>query len=403
MHVVLFECPELRLSLLPLTYTRAVSDFRIGVLTISEKWEKRTKIVPSVVCAEDYLQSSYDCTWKEEAYFVHAHLCPDNTLYEAVRSLRIGEALYYRDILLATRVALSLSAVERRPFAKLLAATATTRREFRFPLRLLDTLWRPLDWNAEEIVADIALLGVQASQSDQLQSIGLRCYGKHSVFAHKSVHANELICNTEQGPIYIGEQVRIEEGASIQGPAAICKGTQINMGAKLRAGTSIGPGCKVGGEISRSILFSYSNKAHEGFLGDSVLGAWCNIGAGTSCSNLKNTYGEVSLWDYRQQAYVKTGKQFCGMFMGDYAKSAILQSFNTGTVVGPFSNVFGRGFPPRQLPAFTWGGVEERTTYRFEEAVFAAVRMMARRDVSLSEIDRRVFAHIFEKTKALRT
>ena len=401
MHVVLFECPRLRLSLLPLVYTRAVSDFRIGVLTLAEKWAQRTGVVPSVRCAEAYLQPAYPCNWTSDTCFVHAHLCPDAVLSEAVLGLVAGEALYYGDMLLAARVEVPARPVEGA-FAELLAAAATTRRELRTAPKLLDAIWRPLDWNAEQIAADIALLGLQATQADRLRAIGLRSYGEHPVFVHESAKFYELTCNTDQGPIYIGKETLIEEGVHIQGPVAVCEGAQLKMGAKLRAGTSIGPGCKVGGEISNSIFFDNSNKAHDGFLGTSILGSWCNIGAGTCCSNLKNNYGEISLWDYGRRAYVKTDRQFCGLFMGDYAKSAIQQAFNTGTVVGPFANVFGAGFPPRQIPAFAWGGAGIMRTYRLEEAVDAASRMMSRRGLSISDVQQRVFASVFEESADLR-
>lgn len=396
MQVVLFECPKVRQALLPLAYTRAVPDFRIGILTLQEKWAQYTRKPPHILCAADYLQPAYACDLGTDNVFVMAHVCPDKPFFKALTSLAPWEGLFYEQSLLAAR----LPKLEGKILPDHLTTQVRKQRHLKAAPRLLSSLYNLLDWHSEEITADMALLGCLETHLPQKQQ--LRIYGKHPVFISPRAHFHELTCNTEQGPIYIGEDVKIEEGTLLQGPCALGKGTHVNMGAKLRAGTSIGPCCKVGGELSHSIFFSYSNKAHDGFIGTSVIGSGCNLGAGTSCSNLKNTYGNVSLWNYEKQAYLSTGRQFCGLFMGDYVKSAIHQAFNTGTVLGPFSNIFGSNFPPRHIPAFSWGGTEGLETYRLAEAIESTRRMMKRRKQTLSEGQIRIFSHIFEETKPLR-
>ena len=401
MQIVLFECSKSRKALLPLTYTCAVPDFRLGILRLRDKWALRTKQTVAVLCAEDYLQPAYACELGTDNYFVHGHLCCNDELFDAVSSLSHGEGLFYKDQVLAARLpALPQKAVEQT-FSSSLIESVKTRRVLQHAPRLLCNLLVALDWNSEEIVADMHLLGAIRANAPAYRKY-LRIYGDQPVFISPTASFNELICNSEKGPIYIGENVTIGEGTCIHGPCAIGDNARINMGTKLCENCSIGPHCSVGGEISKSILFSYSNKQHDGFLGHSIIGNWCNLGAGTSCSNLKNNYGKVSLWDYEKAAYISTNKQFCGLFMGDYAKSAINQSFNTGTVIGPFANVFGAGFPERQIPAFSWGSAEKTQTYRFEEAIKAANRMMARRSKAVSDVQLRIFSHIFDVTQTLR-
>ena len=395
--VVLFECPQMRLSLLPLAYTRAVPDFRVGILTLAQKWAQRIGTKPTVYCAEPYLRPLYPVSQAEDMLFVHAHLCPDDDLFGAVSKLSSGESLWYEDRLLATRLSLFPVVEKGQSIAEALSITKSKSYSLHTKPKLLDKLYKALDWNAEEISNDLALLDVaplRASSSAQL-----RIHGTQPVYVSTSAHFYELSCNTEQGPIYIGEDVEIEAGVHIQGPVCVGKGTQLRTGARLRAATSLGPNCKVAGELSHSILFSYSNKAHDGFLGNSILGSWCNLGAGTSCSNLKNNYAEVSLWDTKKKDFLSTARQFCGMFMGDHAKSAINQSFNSGSWVGPFSNVFGAGFAPRYIPPFSWGGAEGLEVYRFEEAMQAAERMMQRREKILSPAQRQLFSQIFKESQ----
>ncbi len=382
-------------------YTSAVPDFRLGILRLRDKWALRSKQAVSVLCAEDYLQPAYACALGTDNYFVHGHLCCDDALFDAVSSLALGEGLFYKDQVLAARLPALPNKTAEQTFSDSLTESIQTRRVLQHAPRLLRNLLVALDWNGEEIMADMHLLGVIPAKGS-IQRKYLRIYGDQPVFISSTASFNELVCNSEKGPIYIGENVTIGEGTCIHGPCAIGDNVRMNMGTKLCGNCSIGPHCSIGGEISKSILFSYSNKRHDGFLGHSIIGNWCNLGAGTSCSNLKNNYGDVSLWDYEKEAYINTDRQFCGLFMGDYAKSAINQSFNTGTVVGPFANVFGAGFPERQVPPFSWGSTKKIQTYRFEEAITAANRMMARRSQAVSDVQLRIFSHIFDVTQTLR-
>src|SRR5258708_25642408 len=206
------------------------------------------------------------------------------------------------------------------------------------------------------------------------------------------------VLKSEGGPIYLGKNSQVQEGAILRGPFSLGEGAIVNMGGKMRADTTVGPFCKIGGEVSNSVLFGYSNKAHDGFLGNSILGEWCNLGADTNTSNLKNNYDNVKLWSYTKKTFVDTGLPNCGLIMGDHSKSGINTMFNTGTVVGVSANVFGAGYPRNFIPSYSWGGAAGFVTYQFEKAIATAQRVMARRTISLSEVDREILKNVFDQT-----
>ena len=205
------------------------------------------------------------------------------------------------------------------------------------------------------------------------------------------------------GPIYIGKDSEIMEGSLVRGPFALGENSILKMGAKVYGATTIGPYCKVGGEINNSVLFGYSNKGHEGFLGNSVLGEWCNIGADSNTSNLKNNYAEVKLWNYENERFINTGLQFCGLMMGDHSKCGINTMFNTGTVIGVSANIFGAGFPRNFIPSFSWGGAAGFSTYHMNKVIEVAKVVMKRRALDLSELDKNILQHVFETTSKFRT
>jgi UDP-N-acetylglucosamine diphosphorylase/glucosamine-1-phosphate N-acetyltransferase len=222
------------------------------------------------------------------------------------------------------------------------------------------------------------------------------------LFLEPGAKAQASIFNTQTGPIYLGKDSEVMEGCLVRGGLALCEGAGLKMGAKIYGPTTIGPHAKVGGEVNNSVILGYSNKGHEGFLGNSVLGEWCNLGADTNNSNLKNTYDAVDIWDYAQGRYRSTGLQFCGLFMGDHAKTGINTMLNTGTVVGVAANVFGGGFPPKFIPDFSWGGAEGLTTHRLDKALQTAKAVMARRNTPLTEAAAQLLQAVFQQTKAYR-
>jgi len=217
-----------------------------------------------------------------------------------------------------------------------------------------------------------------------------------NIFLEEGAVIEYAVLNAKSGPIYVGKEAEIMEGSLVRGSLALCEGAKLNMGSKIYPGTTIGPHCKVGGEVNNSILMGYSNKGHEGFLGNSVLGEWCNLGADTNNSNLKNNYSEIKIWDYEAQNYINTGLQFCGLMMGDFSKSAINTQFNTGTVVGVCANVFDPGFPPKFIPSFSWGGGENSERFELKKAYEAAEKMMERRKKMLKKEEKKVLEYIYK-------
>ena len=384
--------------MLPLAYTRSVADFQIGILSLRSKWEKRSRSAVSVWCVADYLRPLHSCVLAEDNYFVNAHLLSSDALFAEVSALEPWEGLFCEEDLVALRLPAHENLTQEDLNEAILAGKAKKRRQLKAKARFLSHLLHALEWIFDEIAADMQLLGT--STLPRSAEKGVHSSGTHEVYVSPTASIETLYCNSAKGPIYIGDDVEIEAGAYIQGPCAVCQGAKVQAGAQLRPGCSIGPYSKVGGELANTLFFSHSNKVHLGFLGHSIVGSWCNIGAGTSCSNLKNNYGETSLWDYEKRKYVGTGRQFSGVFIGDHTKIAINQSFNTGAVVGPFSNVFGVGLLPRNILPFSWG---TDRLHDFEQAMLAAERAMQRRKQSISPLQKEVFHHIFALTKSQRT
>jgi UDP-N-acetylglucosamine diphosphorylase/glucosamine-1-phosphate N-acetyltransferase len=260
--------------------------------------------------------------------------------------------------------------------------------------------WNIFMLNGQEIRSDIRLMGLEPNS--ELLSKTNRIMGKDQVYVEEGVTCECSVINATQGPVYIGKEAEIMEGCTIRGTFALGKHSTLKMQTKIYGDTTIGPHCKIGGEVSNSVIFGYSNKAHDGFLGNSVIGEWCNLGADTNNSNLKNNYGNVRAWDYGAKDYINTGLQFCGLIMGDHAKSGINTMFNTGTVAGVCANIFGGGYPPRFIPDFTWGGPGGFVEFTLEKTYEVAHRVMERRGIELTEIDKDILKYIFEETKGFR-
>lgn len=390
-HILLFDDPAIRGSLLPFTFTRPVADIRVGILKASEKWNKLTGAQISFL-TQDYLQKKFPRK-TEKALAVNGSWLPDAEALQALNSLKDDEALYFGKVFLAgyigeTEKNLSFVA-ERRPVQ--LSSEPV----------LLQKTWQIFQFNGSEIRKDFALL-TKGRTSQPVNDPHTIVYGADQIFIEEGAKIKAAVLNAEGGPIYIGKNAEIQEGALIRGPFALCEGSTVNMGAKLRGDTTVGPFSKVGGEISNSVIFGYSNKGHEGFLGNSVLGEWCNLGADTNTSNLKNNYAPVKLWDYTRGGFANTGLQFCGLMMGDHSKCGINTMFNTGTVVGVGANIFGDGFPRNFIPSFSWGGAAGVSTFTMVKFEETAKAVFGRRGLEWTPAEKEILDKVFDLTKSYR-
>ena len=395
MNIILFDYKPFRESLLPLAYTRPVSEFRVGILTIKEKWE--LELSASVSClTQDYLAEKFPLSFSDENLLINGAWCPGRGVKELLQ-LRIGESLVWKSIPLALKIS-------KEGIPKVHNQDYSVEKEIEYtesPV-LISKLWHLFKNNGAEIRTDFQRL-IDGRESKLLTDSGTTIYGKENIFLEEGASVKGAILNAEDGPIYLGKNTKIHEGSVVKGPFAMSEGSHINIGAKIKGDSTLGPYCKVGGEISNSILFGYSNKAHDGFLGNSVIGEWCNLGADTNNSNLKNNYDEVKLWDFSRQRFELTGETFVGLFMGDHCKCAINTMFNTATVTGVASNIFGAGFPRTFIPSFSWGGSAGFITFKLEKVFEMAGAMMKRRGLTLTETDKKILARIFELSAEYRT
>jgi len=389
--LLLFDDPAIRGSLLPFTFTRPVASIRVGILEIADKWAMRTG-KPVSYLTQDYLQQKFVRT-KEKALAINGAWLPDENSVKAITALAENEALFFGKTLLAAYIGETEKNIDK---AKELIHVQLDHE----PVLLLKT-WNIFQFNGAEIKKDFELI-TKGRQSEPLNDSYTRIYCPENVFIEKGATIKAAILNAENGPIYIGKDTEIQEGAIIRGPFALCDHSTINMGAKLRGDTTIGPHCKVGGEVSNSVIFGYSNKGHEGFLGNSVIGEWCNVGADTNTSNLKNNYTSVKLWDYTRGGFANTGLQFCGLMMGDHSKCGINTMFNTGTVVGVGANIFGDGFPRNFIASFAWGGSSGFSTFQFSKFEETAKAVMDRRGIAFTSEDQAILQVIFDQSKTYR-
>ena len=388
MNVILFDDPEIRINLFPFTLTRPVAAIRIGILTIAEKWEKRLKTSVSFQ-SEGYLQKKYPLRQEDDNLLINGALCPNHLLVDAVTMLPEGYFLVKDTVLLAAR----------KPAGEM---TKQNVIEYPHSVTLINKVWKIFLENGAQIRLDFDLV-TAGRQSAPLTDSHTVTYNEPDIFIEEGAYIRGAVLNAETGPIYLGKNSIVQEGALIRGAFALCESGHVNMGAKMRGDITVGPYCKVGGEISNSIFFGFSNKAHDGYLGNAVIGEWCNLGAGTSASNLKNNYKPIQLWNHATHRQEDTGLQFCGLMMGDHSKSAINTSFNTATVVGVSSNIFGGGLPPAFIPSFSWGGASELMTYRLEKGIETAKRVMERREIDVNALDREILEKVYEITAFNRT
>lgn len=388
MNYILFD-GSARNQLLPFTFTRPVADLRIGILTIREKWEKWLQTTTSTV-TEDYLADKWPMVEIEENIMINASFMPTGELVAQILDLQENQAIFHEEDIVAF-FAKEDQEVDLNSFEAIeLEGEAFT----------VSQTWHLFEKNGEAISADFELL-TRDRQTEPLSATN-QTFAPENIFLEEGAKVEFSILNASEGPIYIGKDAEIMEGSIVRGPFALCEGSGLKMGSKIYGATTVGPFSKVGGEVKNSVIFSYSNKGHEGFLGNSVLGEWVNLGADTNTSNLKNNYAEVRLWDYDSEGFAKTGLQFCGLMMGDHSKCGINTMFNTGTVVGVSSNIFGAGFPRNFIPDFSWGGSGGITTYKTEKAFEVAEIVMQRRNIEFTEEDKAILEHVFEQTKKWR-
>ena len=389
MNYILFD-GSARNQLLPFTYTRPVADIRVGILTIREKWEKMLGFTTSTV-TEDYLIDKFPMIEMEQNIFINASVLPTKHLVSLIQNLSENKALFIDDEPLAF-FAKEDQEIDFETFDILQYTNDDILR--------IENTWDIFKLNGEAIKRDFKLL--TTDRESQLIPEMTVSFNKDQILIEEGAVLPLCSLNANDGPIYIGKDSEIMEGSMIRGPFALCENATIKMGAKIYGATTIGPHSKIGGEVNNCVIFGYSNKGHDGFLGNSVLGEWCNIGADTNNSNLKNNYAEVRLWDYETEGFAKTGLQFCGLMMGDHSKCGINTMFNTGTVVGVSANIFGSGFPRNFIPSFSWGGSAGMITYKTDKAFEVAKVVMSRRDIAFTEVDVQILEHVFEETSKWR-
>jgi UDP-N-acetylglucosamine diphosphorylase/glucosamine-1-phosphate N-acetyltransferase len=389
MKTILFDHPEIRVSLLPLTYTRPVAAIRCGIFTIGEKWAHYLK-QPVSFYATDYLQEKYPFNVEDDNLMINGAVLPDANLAMAVKNLGTGEALKANGILVAARA--DRTGVENMIESGFVCENLQLSD---IAATLIQNTWDIFHFNGDQIRADYSLV-TQGRKSEKINDPHTIVYAGENIFIEEGVKIRAAIFNAENGPIYLGKNTEIQEGAIIKGPLALGEGSVVTLGAKLRSDSTFGPYCKVGGEISNSVIFGYTSKGHEGFMGNSVIGEWCNIGADTNTSNLKNNLKPVKVWSYLKDQFVNSGLQFCGLTMGDHSKCGINTMFNTGTVVGVSANIFGAGYPRTLIPSFAWGGAAGFATFDLKQAFEVAEMAMKRRNVDLGEADINILKHIYE-------
>lgn len=389
MNFVLFDSQS-RNNLLPFTHTRPVADIRCGILTMRERWEKLLG-VNTWTLTQPYLQPGFPNVDSPEKTYINAAIFATTDLVNAITGLKAGDTLYADDVLIAWRPNESVN--ERDFLAD--AANCAARAQYADSVMVLNNNWDIFSLNDRAIRADFDLL-TNGRKSVPVPQ-GVTVAGVEHLFIEEGANIYPgCIINATTGPVYIGAEAEVLEGTTMRGPIALCEHSVVKMGAKIYGATTIGPGCKVGGEINNAVFFANSNKAHDGYLGNAVIGEWCNLGADTNCSNLKNDYGTVKVWHEATGKEINSGLTFCGLMMGDHSKCGINTMFNTGTVVGVSCNIFGSGFPKKFIPSFSWGGAEGFAEYRFEKAIEASNRMMGRRGKTLSNAETDALQFIYQ-------
>ena len=389
MNYILFD-GTVRNALLPFTFTRPVADIRIGILTIREKWEKYLGYTTTTL-TEEYLSEKFPMVEMEDNVMINASFLPNDILSEIVKNLEKNQAIFRGDEIIAFYTNDTQEEVDFNSYEII---------EFSEECLTVRHTWDIFSKNDAALREDFELITEGRHSQPIPKSVNV--LSPENIFIEEGAKLEFVTLNASTGPIYIGKNAEIMEGSVIRGPFALCESGRVKLASKVYGATTVGPHSVIGGEVSNLVLMGYSNKGHDGFLGNSVLGEWCNIGADSNNSNLKNNYEEVRLWSYETEGFAQTGLQFCGLMMGDHSKCGINTMFNTGTVVGVSANIFGSGFPRNFVPSFSWGGASGFTTYLTSKAFQTAKIVMARRQVEFSDEDAQILEHVFEITKKYR-
>ena len=385
MNIIFFE-DSFSKNLQPFTLTRPAAEIRVGILTIREKWEKLLNAKCSYLSA-DYLQKKYLAVIEDDNLLVASTLLPTAELISALQNLQQGEGLYQEGTLLAARLNKESS------FNDIEQIT-----EFDGEISRIAVLPDIFLKNDEELRKDFDFL-TKNRKSEDISSTNLIIGEKENIFVEKGAVIEGAVLNCKSGPIYVGSDAEVMEQATIRGPFALCEHSQVKMSAKIYGATTIGPWCKVGGELSNVVFFGFSNKAHDGFLGNSVVGEWCNFGADTNASNLKNNYSTIKIWNYHDKRFRDTGLQFCGLFMGDHSKCGINSMFNSGTIVGVGCNLFGTGYYRNFVESFSYGGpTAGYEKYRLEKVIETAEQVFARRHKTFDDVEKEIMGYLWEKS-----
>lgn len=393
MNTILFD-DNRRKNLLPLTYTRPVADLRVGILKIIEKWEKYLNTECSF-STKDYLQKKFSVKIEDVNLLINGCVLPDENLVSAVSSLQTNQILVKNDLIISF-------CIRKEEINIVLAGEIDflSKIEYADNISKISYPWDIFTLNGQEIKSDFGLI-TKGRKSMEIHQ-GNNFVQKENIFIEEGAKVSFSTLNPDSGYIYIGKDAEIMEGSIIRGSLALCEHSGLKLGAKIYGPTTIGPYSKCGGELNNVVIQGYSNKGHDGFLGNAVLGEWCNLGADTNNSNLKNNYSEVKVWNYNKKGFLKTGLQFCGLIMGDHSKCGINTMFNTGTVVGVSANIFGGGYPRNFIPSFSWGGSGGLTTYSLKNAFETAEKVLIRRGLEFDETEREILENVFEQSKEYR-
>ena len=399
MNIILFDDDKYN-DFLPLVYTRPIGALRCGIFTINEKWEKALGASVSYF-SKSYLDSNYPQQWNADNYLINARFLPTDTFLKAIDKLESGDSIWQGEDLLAARLKDdgNLSREEKNDFYKNLQGNKIELEPQAETIEL-KSVWDLFGKNDQALRLDFQRLikdKVSEPIPESVNTIG------SDIFIEKGADLTFATLNSSTGPIYIGKDTVVMEGATIRGPFALLDNSQVKMGTKIYGATTVGPHSKVGGELNNVVMQGQSNKNHDGFLGNAVLGEWCNLGADTNNSNLKNNYATIKTWSYNKNGFADTGLQFCGLAMGDHSKTGINTMLNTGTVIGVGCNVFGAGYPRTFIPSFSWGGSGGRMVHKLNKFFETAQTVMQRRNIELSDQDKAILSHIFEETEKYRT
>ena len=389
MNYILFDGPA-RNALLPFTFTRPVADILIGIMTIRQKWEMHLGSTTTTL-TEEYLSDKYPMVELEKNVMINASFLPNAVLVEMVSNLEPNQVIFKGEDVVAFYTDENQEEVNFDSYDVI---------EYDQDCLTVMHTWDIFSKNDAAIREDFEFLTADRKSKPIPKSVNV--LGHENIFIEEGATLEFVTLNASSGPIYIGKDTEIMEGSVIRGPFALCEGAVVKMGAKVYGATTVGPHSRIGGEVNNSVISAFSNKGHDGFLGNSVLGEWCNIGADSNNSNLKNNYEEVKLWSYETEGFAKTGLQFCGLMMGDHSKCGINTMFNTGTVIGVSANIFGSGFPRNFVPSFSWGGAAGFTTYITKKAFETARLVMGRRNVVFDEKEAAILEYVFEESKKWR-